>query len=239
MPGPDSTPGSAPASASLRLGMESISDVVFGLALSIGSVVFVVRFPTTVGDLYSTIAEFGFSFLIVIMVWLSYRRSMVVLKYETRATVVVNVALLFGVSIEPFLLYVLVTSTTVTEAASTAYALDLGATMLLLSTHNHLLLEEERRDPIRRVHPRILERTRRSTWVRVGIGAIFLVSALPVFWVPAPVGGTARIDLWFLSLAAAFLVLDLVLEKRRERPEEPLAATQSDPTTVPSDRVSK
>ncbi len=237
MHGSDSAAASAPLSASLRLGMESISDVVFGLALSIGSVVFVVRYPNTAADLYSTIAEFGFSFLIVIVVWLSYRRSMVVLKYETRGTVVVNVALLFGVSIEPFLLYVLFTSTTITEAASTAYALDLGATMLLLSTLNYLLLGEERRDPVRRVHPRILERTRRSTWVRVGIGAIFLVSALPVFWVPAPVGGTARIDLWLLSRAAAFLVPDIALEKRRER--EPPESGPSQPTGVPADPTSK
>lgn len=203
----DSTP--ATAGPTLRLGMETISDVVFGLALSIGSIVFIARLPQTDSELLSAIFEFGFSFLIIIMVWLSYRRSVVALKYETRGTVVVNVALLFSASIEPFLLYVLFTVSAITEAASTAYALDVGVIMLLLSALNYLLLTEERRDPIRRVHPRLLARTRRSTWARVGIGLIFLVSALPVFWVPSPVGGWARIDLWFLSLGAAFLVTDL------------------------------
>ncbi len=223
----EADPANPPAgsAASLRLGMESISDVVFGLALSIGSIVFIARYPQTIADLLAAIFQFGFSFLIVFMVWLSYRRSIVALRYETQGTVVVNVALLFSVSIEPFLLYVLFSPSSIPDATSTAYAIDVGVIMLLLSTLNYLLLAEERRDPTRKVPPQVIDRTRRSTWVRAGIGLFFLLSALPVFWVPAPIGGWARIDMWILSLASAFLVPDLGAGRWRRR---------KDPRTSPT-----
>ncbi|HYA56843.1 MAG TPA: hypothetical protein VEH57_00015, partial [Thermoplasmata archaeon] len=115
-----------------KVGIGSISDVVFGLALSIGSLMLVARTPQTGSSLLSGIYYFGFSFLIVILVWLSFRRIVVVLPYETPATLIVNVALLFCVAIEPFLFYVLVTVSAVGADASVAFAADLGAMMFLL-----------------------------------------------------------------------------------------------------------
>jgi uncharacterized membrane protein len=186
--------------------MESISDVVFGLALEIGSVFLIAQLPQNPGGLGLDILEFGFNFLIVVMAWLSYRRAVVTLPHETPNTVLVNIALLFSVSIEPFLFYVLVSQSGILETASTAYALDVGVMMLLLSTYNYLLLREERNAPDRRIHPALIERIRRTMVGRAWIGVLFLVSSLPVFWIPTPGGETLRIDLWFLGLSLILLV---------------------------------
>ena len=59
------------------LGMQSISDVVFGLALSIGSVILISKVPQSPTDLGVDVFAFGFNFLIVIIVWTGYRRAMV------------------------------------------------------------------------------------------------------------------------------------------------------------------
>ncbi len=78
--------------------------MVFGLALSVGALALVSNPPTDSNELYTDIAIFGFSFLILIMVWFAYTRLMSVLVLEGRQTVALNTLLLFSVSIEPFLL---------------------------------------------------------------------------------------------------------------------------------------
>lgn len=143
----------------IKLGIGSVSDVVFGLALSIGSVILIAKLPQSPQDLSFDILDFGFSFLIVIMAWLGYRRTVVTLPHETQGTLIVNIALLFCVSIEPFLFYVLVSSSTpFLEFASTVYAVDVGAMLFLLSAFNYLLLVEERTAHQRRVHPALIQR---------------------------------------------------------------------------------
>jgi len=191
----------------VRLGIETISDVVFGLALEIGSISIVAKLPQTATDLTTEIVEFGFSFVVVFMAWFSYRRAVVALPYETPRTLIVNVALLFCVSIEPFLFYVLVTAPgNVGEAAPVAFALDIGATMLLLSLFTYLLLEEERKAPQRRVHPAILRQMRVGGIGRAVVAVAFFVSALPVFGLPGPLGQPIREDVWVIGLVLFIIV---------------------------------
>jgi uncharacterized membrane protein len=191
---------SALAPAGFRVGIGSISDVVFGLALSIGSLILVSKTPQNGYELVQGIYYFGFSFLIVILVWLSFRRIVVVLPYETQTTLAANVALLFCVAIEPFLFYVLVTTSTVGDDVSTAFAIDIGAMMLLLSALNYLLLREERSRSLRKLAQKEVDRQGRFILLHIAVGGIFLVSAFPFFWTTTIVGAAFRYGLWYFGL---------------------------------------
>jgi uncharacterized membrane protein len=198
---PGTTVTEAPAPPRFRLGIETVSDVVFGLALEIGSLALIAKLPQSSGALLSDIGEFGFSFLLIIAVWLAYRRAVVTLPLETQWTVFVNIALLFCVSIEPFLFYVLVSTSTISDVASAAFALDMGAMMLLLSGHSWLLLDAGKKGAIGKAPADYIARLRGMVWNRAVVALIFLVSALPLFWIASPVGQWARMDLWYLGLA--------------------------------------
>jgi len=201
---PPTAPPGAPPPPAYPLGIGSISDVVFGLALSIGSLILISQTPSTGHALALGIFYFGFSFLAVILVWLAFRRITVVLPYETQATLTVNVALLFCVAIEPFLFYVMVTPNAIGADASMAFGVDFGAMMLLLSALGYLLLREEQSDVYHKITREVLDRIDRSTVFHVVIGVVYLVSAAPVFWTIRFSGGAVRYDIWYLGLVWIF-----------------------------------
>ena len=87
----------------------------------------------TTGELLNDIAVFGFSFLILISVWLRYTKIMSVLPLENRWVISLNTALLFTVSIEPFLFNVLQLDNVLSrDSSSQVYAIDLGIMMMIL-----------------------------------------------------------------------------------------------------------
>jgi uncharacterized membrane protein len=191
----------------VRIGIETISDVVFGLALEIGAISLVARVPQSSADLTVDILAFGFSFLVISLAWFAYRRVMMALPHETELSLFVNVALLFSVSVEPFLFYVLVVgSGAVEEPAAVAFSLDIGVMMLLLSGLHFLLLAEERRIPHHGVRPATLQQLRVSAVGRSIVGAAYLASALPVFSVSGAFGVTLREDVWFAGLLLILIV---------------------------------
>ncbi len=173
--------------------------MVFGLALSVGALALVTSPPTSSTDLYVDIATFGFSFLILIMVWFAYTRIMSVLTLETRLTMGLNTVLLFSVSIEPFLFNVLKQpnlSLGFFDSVSTAYAVDLGVMLSVLglfgwelATAKHATLGASVQKSFR------TEAVNR--WVVAGI---FFVSAVPVFGVVEVGGEYLRIWLWVIPL---------------------------------------
>ncbi|MGI0091263.1 MAG: TMEM175 family protein, partial [Nitrososphaerales archaeon] len=206
----------------IRPRIESLSDLVFGLALSIGSLALIGSIPKDTSFLESGVLYFAFSFLIVIMIWAGYTRTLAYLPIETEATFFLNVALLFVVALEPFLFYVLLSvqpaspgGLSFLDSASIAYALDVGAMYLILSRFALMVSIEENRkgDPsnllIRRF--KLL-----AVWLAV-VAALFLVSALPIFRVQ--VGGSSlRFDLWYASLAI-FIATRFVGHEPRVRKE--------------------
>jgi len=94
----------------IKLRIESLSDLVFGLALSIGSVVLISRSASSITDIEFNVLYFGFSFLIIVVTWLGYSRTMAVLPSETPNALFLNLLLLFLVAIEPYLFYVMVSA---------------------------------------------------------------------------------------------------------------------------------
>ncbi len=56
----------------IKVRIESLSDLVFGLALSIGSLEFLSTPGQTAFELEKNVAYFGFSFSILVFTWLGY-----------------------------------------------------------------------------------------------------------------------------------------------------------------------
>jgi uncharacterized membrane protein len=195
----DDGTGFGASAPQIKVRIESLSDLVFGLALSIGSLFLVNRVPQTSQDLEVNVLLFGFGFLIVVLTWLGYSRAMAVLPVEAPFALYTNLVLLFVVALEPYLFYVLETGSSagLANSASVAYALDLGGMFLLQGALAQLVVRQQG-------HPAVVARFRRRMKVDVVVAAVFFVSALPVFWTATPIGAL-RFYLWstgFLSVLA-------------------------------------
>jgi uncharacterized membrane protein len=176
---------------------------VFGLALSIGALTLIAKPPATASDISNDLMGFGFSFIILISVWLRYTSIMSILPVGTGTTVLLNVALLFLVSIEPYLLSLLnLAEYTVFAYASVLYALDLAGLMAILALFtNTLTIEEKKLVPISELrHQRI---ARNALFLST---LLFLVSALPQFLSWNIQGTPIRVLLWYGSLVVTWSV---------------------------------
>jgi len=188
--------------------IESLSDLVFGLALSIGAIALIGSPPTSISNLYSDIFTFAFNFVILISVWLHYTRVMSVLPLENRRTMILNVLLLFSVSIEPFLFNLLrsgnsavIVAPAIRDVASALYGFDLGIIMLVMGIFTLALADEEKKLVPKSMINEL--RTEATTW-SIAAG-IFLVSALPAFDRIFIRGTFLRTDLWLGALVVIWL----------------------------------
>ena len=164
--------------------IESLSDLVFGLALSIGAFALVSSPPTDVAGFYRDTLTFGFNFVVLISIWIRYTRIMSALPIETRRTMLLNSVLLFTVSLEPFIFNILRSGSSTIhppialyEAASSSFGVDLGAMMAIMGVFTLALADEERK----LVPGEMLSRLRSEAGIWFTSSAIFLVSAVPIF----------------------------------------------------------
>ncbi|OLD35448.1 MAG: hypothetical protein AUI50_02120 [Crenarchaeota archaeon 13_1_40CM_2_52_14] len=182
--------------------IQSLSDLIFGLALSIGALNLIASKPPDTAALLGNIASFGFSFLVLILVWFRYTEIMSVLPVETTRTRALNTIMLFLVAIEPYLfnqlsfgLNTVAFSTLSQNDASAVYALDIGAIWAILASFSHILSSEERN----LVAPDLLRKYRLFRNLELIVGGLFFVSILPPFWTYAIGGTNLRYVLWLLS----------------------------------------
>jgi Endosomal/lysosomal potassium channel TMEM175 len=179
--------------------IQGLSDLIFGLALSIGAIQLIGSVPNNVGALDADIVAFGFSFLILINIWNRYTTLTSVMPVETPILVRMNMLLLFLVAIEPFLFNLLVVQglgTSLATGVSEYYALDIGMMNLVLAYFAHTLTIEERKlIPPEMIGGYIVTRN-----LLVATGAIFFVSILPFFWALAIGGLPLRIVLWVVTV---------------------------------------
>lgn len=179
--------------------IQGLSDLIFGLALSIGAVQLVTNLPSKTGDLTSDIVTFGFSFLILINVWNRYTATTSVMPVETRLMVRLNMALLFLVAIEPFLFEVMIVrgfSEAVGVEASLYYGLDIGGMNLVLAYFTHLLAQEERN-----LIPHEMIGHFKAIRDNLIFGAaIFMASDFPLYVAVDFAGLPLRVILWIIVL---------------------------------------
>jgi uncharacterized membrane protein len=188
---------------SSRLTPHSFADIIFGLALSIGSLVLTQSKVQVWQDFAWNIVLFGFSFLIIALTWLLYSRTMSVVPSEVPSVLFLNLVLLFCVALEPYLFYMLMNGAAqnLLSFTSVGYALDVGFMFVVLAALASYVLKPKRvggEDQRKRLQPNVLQSFRHMMIAEYIAGALFLVSAAPIFWVPTQVGH-ARFVLWYSS----------------------------------------
>lgn len=178
--------------------IESLSDLIFGLALSIGSIVLIGIHPSDPGSVLVSVGEFALGFLILISVWRPYTEIMAHVDVETTSALDLNIALMLLVALEPYLFNLLWSASGNTqEFASQLYSLDLAGLMFILSSLLELLIRR-----MRSLHREASATVLTYSRVRLAlVGGIFLVSALRIFSVDLLGALTAREVLWGFATA--------------------------------------
>jgi uncharacterized membrane protein len=184
--------------------VEALSDLVFGLALSIGAIVLVTQTaPKSGGDVISSLIEFGFSFIVLIRVWTRYTGIMSDLPFDTASTRNLNLVLLFLVSIEPYLFYLLYgslgkhpTILLSSDFTTAIYALDLAGLFCVLGVMTYFLAQEEKTQHV----PELVRNFQFSANTQIIAALLFLISADGYFWRVAPAGIPLRFWLWVAAL---------------------------------------
>jgi hypothetical protein len=126
------------------------------------------------------------------------------LPSEIASTLFLTLVLLFCVSLEPYLFYMLMNNATqnLLSFTSVGYALDVGFMFVILGILAFSVLEQNRKLEGEYRRPRLdakaLPTFRRMMIEEYAVGVLFLVSAAPIFWVPTPIGHL-RFVLWYLS----------------------------------------
>lgn len=178
--------------------LESLSDLIFGLALSIGAITLIGTAPKSFNNLLLSIAYFAFSFLILIGVWRSYTSTMSNLRKVTPRLINLNLMLLFLVCLEPYLFNEFNSANISIQNISMLYALDLGGLFAIQSFLSNCVIAELS-SPSELRYDFIHSRNAQAV-----AAAFFFVSTLPFFWVLAvPIGAAtlpSRFILWMIPL---------------------------------------
>lgn len=156
--------------------IQTLSDLIFGLALSISALTLIGHQPADAGEFFASLGLYGFSFLIIISVWRLYSLITSILPSETTLLTGLNYLLLFLVSIEPYLFNELFTPVSFSETVNEVYAIELGIMFLILAVFNHVLASEERN----LVAKSLLGRYRVSRDLCSAVACIFILSSIPL-----------------------------------------------------------
>jgi uncharacterized membrane protein len=196
--------------------IQTLSDLIFGLALSIGAITLIGQQPVNSQQVFVSLGQYGFSFLVLVSVWRAYSTIMSVLPVETGGLFNLNIFLLFLVSIEPYLFsQVLIFTDENWNGVSTAYAIDLGLMYLILASFSHSLAKEEKR----LVPQNLLRSFRINRNLQLLVSLIFFISIAPIFYTTNafnfPLEGgvkeiPVRAALWILTLLFTIIIRSLM-----------------------------
>jgi uncharacterized membrane protein len=208
--------------------IETLSDLIFGLALSIGAITLLSEKPNSFVGLASSLVGFGWAFLILALVWVRYTRVMSVLPVENGKIIGANMLLLFLVSIEPYLYNLITVSFVPTPGqldsgiTTALYAADMGSLFLIIAFFTHELTIEERK----LIPKELLRSYRLQRNMTIVVTALFYVSILPIFWSMAVFGFQVRFIIWMGTFVT--WILRRVVEGRRDRSGSDRITLQSD-----------
>lgn len=219
---------------STKIRIESLSDLVFGLALSVGAISLIINLNPSktpnITTISTSIGIFGFSFIIIIMIWIGFTRTMSILAAETRYAFFLNLVLLFCIVIEPYLLYILsaYNSFQLADFSSSLYALDLGSMFCILANLARMVCKQENlklegvKGPFK-LHPTLLRRFKRIMTTEYIIGGVYMLSAIPYFFLIETPIGPIRFAFWYSSFALFFALRSSRINKAGER-NDPLGS---------------
>jgi uncharacterized membrane protein len=191
----------SPSEAVPRLRIQNLADLIFGLALSIGALTLLSGKQSSLFDIAVSVFAFGFAFFILASVWVRYTRIMSVLPIETGRLLLVNIILLFLVSIEPYLFNLILGSAVPSSETTSIYAIDMGGIFLILAFFFHALSQEGKK----LIAGNLLRSYRLQRNASVATSVLFLSSLLPVFWTVTFFGVPVRFILWGGTFATRFV----------------------------------
>lgn len=174
--------------------IEDLSNIVFGLALTVGTLTLVKPSEDSFLELISILSNFALSFIVLLWIWWLYNRTMKSMVMDGRVKYGLNFVLLFLVIIEPYLL-----TTIDTVSGATAYAIDLGTTMVVFFIFWHLMLREA--PPTDEDRRRKLRRSRNTMVVSA---AVFYASTLVQLFPSIASSGIQGL-IWLLVLVLAMV----------------------------------
>lgn len=185
--------------------IESLSDLIFGLALSLSAYSLLSIPPTQPSQIVADILSFTFSFLILIFVWIQYTSIMSVLPVQTSTTKFLNIAMLFSVSLEPYLFYLIglydqIIETLVVEYASLLFAADMAGLVCILAFFTNELAKEEKQ----LISPDLIKPFQKTRNIMLASGIFFLITMAPQLWTLRIVGMPARFLLWIIPLVVFY-----------------------------------
>jgi uncharacterized membrane protein len=183
--------------------IETLTDLIFGLALSIGAVGLLNNRPPDTQDFLYGVFFFGFSFFILIGIWLRYTDTMSILPVETSGTRSLNIALLFLVALEPYLFNLVAQTNSFSgDVASAAFAADLGGVFAILALFNNVLASKKRG----LVGPDKISNYRLLRDLELVATAFFWISILPQFYTIVAIEGSIKIYVrYFVWVPTLFL----------------------------------
>jgi uncharacterized membrane protein len=162
----------------MRPRIQALSDLIFGLALSISALILIAQQPATNEQLFASLGLYSFSFLVLIGIWQSYSSVTSILPSETAGLTDLNVLLLFGVSVEPYLFNELFSvKGSISSTVSGVYSIDLAAMFLILAFFNQPLAKEEKKI----VSENLLSRYKLARNIYLVNVAILAISTAPIF----------------------------------------------------------
>jgi uncharacterized membrane protein len=180
--------------------LESLSDLIYGLSLSIGAISLVITNgqSSSASDIDRNIFEFLFVFLILITSWIIYTSDMSVLPIETRLVTFLNIVLLMLVAIIPYLFDQVVSASnaiSVQDYASILFTVDFAGTLLIMAAFSHIIAQEEEH----LVDGEIMIRFRRIRNVLLFLTVVVLLSlAAPWDWLL--LGVRVRLLIWYVPI---------------------------------------
>jgi uncharacterized membrane protein len=190
----------------LKLDIQGLSNLIFGLALSIGALTLVGQPPHSFGQLLASLGFYGFSFLVLVSVWKNYSSVMSALSAENERLVDLNILLLFLVSIEPYMFNMLFATTgSLWDNVSILFGLDFAAMYLILAFFNHSIVRKKDQTPA------IMKIFRADRNYDLLIAVVFFISAIPLFGAIQVVHVTVGNALYNLPVRPFIWVAALIL----------------------------
>jgi uncharacterized membrane protein len=185
--------------------IESLSDLIFGLALSLSAYSLLSSPPTDPIKIGADILSFTFSFLLLIFVWIRYTSIMSVLPTQDSTTRFLNIAMLFTVSLEPYLFYLIglydqIKENLVVEYASILFAVDMAGLVLIMAFFTNELAKEERQ----LLSMELIKPFKKTRNIMLVSAILFLFTIMPQLWAFTIFGLPARFLLWLIPLFIFF-----------------------------------